>query len=121
MSDDLKDLVNRIESSLNNLVTLEIITAVGQVIFKPQKDQAQGSGISYPDIDYNKKPKVILTKINLLQGDIKTIYDEEFVTGSYTGLRDFHADREKEGYEIVHKNLAALKELLDMVKKFIEG
>ncbi len=121
MSDDMKDLVNRIQSSLNNLVTLEIITAVGQVIFKPQKDQAQGSEISYPDIDYNKNPKVILTKIDLLQGDIKTIYDEEFVTGSYTGLRDFHADREKEGYEIVHKNLAALKELLDMVRKFIEG
>ncbi len=121
MSNNLNALVTKIKDSLNNLVTLEIITAVGQVRLKPKSGSSQDPERSFPDLDYDKNPKVILTKIDLLQGDIKTVFHEEFVTGNYQSLKDFHADREKEGYEIVHKNLAALKELLEMVQDWLGG
>lgn len=62
--------------SLENLVTLEIVTAVGH-IRAATEDKAADTEQSFPDIDYNKNPKMILTKINLLQGDIKTVYHEE--------------------------------------------
>lgn len=121
MSNNLNDLITKIKDSLNNLVTLEIITAVGQVRFRPKAGSSQDTESGFPDLDYEKNPKVILTKINLLQGDIKTVFHEEFVTGDYQSLKDFHAAREKEGYEIVHKNIEAIKELLQMVRGFLEG
>ena len=109
-----RELKKKIWESIKNLVTLEIITAVGQVCHRHDGENSeQETGL--PDLDYDNDPKVILTKIDLLQGDIKTIYNEEFVTGNYQGLREFHAQREKEGYEIIQKNIIALKELLNLL------
>jgi len=113
-----KDLKTRIRESIRNLATLEIITAVGHVRFVHEDDPENGAG--KPDLDYERDPKVILTKIDLLQGDIKTVYNEEFVTGNYQALRDFHAEREKEGYDIVLKNIAALERLLNLVNAHSE-
>lgn len=110
MSQDLK---SRIKASLQNLVTLEIVTAVGQVAFEAGEGETPAR--SLPDLDHGADPKVILTKIDLLQGDITTVYNEEFVTGNYQCLRDFHAAREKEGHDIIQKNIAALERLLALV------
>lgn len=104
-----EDLRTRIRRSIKNLTTLEIITAVGRIRYH-KKDGEFG-----PDLDYDQDPKAILTKIDLLQGDIKTVYNEEFVTGNYQALRDFHGQREKEGYEIIQKNIAALERLLSLI------
>ena len=111
----LKDLKNRIRESIQNLVTLEIVTAVGHVAFKT--DDAGGRR---PDLDYERDPKVILTQIDLLQGDIKTVYNEEFVTGNYQSLKEFHAQREQQGYEMIQKNMAAIERLLTLVNAHIE-
>jgi len=110
MPDDLKA---RIRRSLANLTTLEIITAVGHVRYGA-KDGGEG-GRDFPDLDYDRDPKVMLSKIDLLQGDIKTIFNEEFVTGNYQGLRDFHEAREKEGHEIIRKNMEALERLWNLI------
>jgi hypothetical protein len=104
---DLITLMSDIKNSLEHLVTLEIITAVGAIKVNDDKG---------PDLDYDKAPKMILTKINLLQGDIKTVFDEEFVTGPYQALREFHGAREKEGYQLVQNNIAALERLFQFVK-----
>jgi len=100
-------LMDKIKKAADNLVTLEIITAVGNVALQTDKK---------PDIDFSQNPKVILTKIDLLQGDITTIFNEEYVTGSYQSLRDFHAAREKQGHEIVEANIAALTKLFELAK-----
>jgi hypothetical protein len=104
---DWSSFLNKIQAALENSVTLEIITAVGQIKGGPEKNA---------EIDWTKNPTVMLTKINLLQGDIETVFDPAYVTGDYQALRDFHADREKEGYDIVQKNLQALKELFNLAK-----
>lgn len=115
---DLGQLLKKIEDALKNLVTMEIITAVGGVKFKSSSNK--GTEENLPDIDPNSNPKVILTKIDLLQGDIKTVFNEEFVTGNYQCLREFHADREKQGHEIVTKNIEAIKALIGIIKEFPE-
>lgn len=117
MSEDLK---RRIRDSLNNLVTLEIITAVGHVRLKPDAESTGENDRDYPDIDYERDPKMILTKIDLLQGDIKTVYNEEFVTGNYKDLREFHAEREKEGHRIIMQNISVLEKLLKLISEFTE-
>lgn len=110
MSDDLK---TRIRRSLENLTTLEIITAVGHVRYRPGEGAEEDR--RFPDLDYERDPKVILSKIDLLQGDIKTVYNEEFVTGDYQGLREFHAAREREGHDIIRKNMEALERLWNLI------
>ncbi|MDM8536289.1 hypothetical protein QUF70_06010 [Desulfobacterales bacterium HSG17] len=115
-----KDLKTKIKESIQNLTTLEIITAVGQVKHKSKGDTEENQN-SLPDLDYEHEPKIILTKIDLLQGDIKTVYNEEFVTGNYQNLRDFHAEREKQGYEIIQKNINALERLLNLVNAHSEA
>ncbi len=113
-----KDLKKKIMESIENLVTLDIMTAVGHVA-GPAGGSEEGRNL--PDLDYEKNPKMILTKINLLQGDIKTVYHEAFVTGEYQELRAFHATREKEGYKIVLQNIAVLERLLKMITEHSEG
>ena len=103
----LGGFLSEIKDALNNLKTLEIVTAVGQV--------TRTENPRFIDIDWDKDPKVALTKIDLLQGDITTAYDSEFVTGNYQSLKQFHADREKEGHEIIRKNIDAVKALGNLV------
>lgn len=110
MSKELKD---KIRESIKNLVTLEIITAVGDI--RHSAEDSEEDSAHLPDIDYDLDPKIILTKIDLLQGDIKTVYNEEFVTGKYQALREFHAEREKQGYEIIEKNIAVLERLMSLI------
>lgn len=112
----LTDLINRIKDALENLVTLEIITAVGQVKFKSGPEGDKG----LPDLDYSKNPKVILTKINLLQGDIKTVYDPEFVTGNLQELKAFHKTREDQGNEIIKNNLERLQQLFNLASELLK-
>ncbi|MFQ5631401.1 MAG: hypothetical protein ACE5I1_21725 [bacterium] len=106
----LKALIDRIKVALENLVTLEIITAVGQVDFNAPNG---------PDLDITKDPKTILTKINLIQGDIKTVYDPEFVTGNYKELKAFHQTREEQGNQIIMDNLDALMKLFGLAKDLL--
>jgi hypothetical protein len=108
-----EEFKQKILDAIMNLVTLEIVTAVGHVV---AKDDSGG-----PDIaDFEKTP-MILTKIDLLQGDIKTVFSEEFVTGPYKDLKAFHADREKEGHAIIDKNIAALKALVEFVSEYLSN
>ncbi len=105
------DLMDRIKKSLKNLITLEIITTVGQVELTINEDNE----ISVTGIKDSKDCKSIWTTINLLEGDISTVYDPEYVTGQYHALRDFHKAREDQGHQIIKDNIAALKELYKLV------
>jgi hypothetical protein len=109
-------LKQRILNAFDNLTTLEIVTAVGHAI---RRQDAEGAGGL--DLDFDRDPKIILTKINLLQGDIKTVYHEAFVTGEYADLKAFHAEREREGYALVRQNIETLERLLKLANDHLEG
>lgn len=117
MSDTLNELIDSIKEAMANLVTLEIVTAVGNVKFQPKSAEEEKIVAT---IDYSKEPKAILTKIDLLQGDVQTVFHEEFVTGNYKELKKFHTAREKQAHEIVKDNLAALERLFQLTKKLVE-
>lgn len=101
----MSTLAERIKQSLANLVTLEIVTAVGP----PRPD---GSGPDYA------QDKVMSSKINLLEGDITNVIDPAFVTGELESLRAFHEGQVDKGEEIVHNNLKALRELYEMAVEY---
>jgi hypothetical protein len=98
-------LSEKIEKSLANLVTLEIVTAVGRT---------DGTTL---EPDY-AQDRVMTSKIDLLQGDVTNVIDEAFVSGELAPLRAFHESQVLKGQQIVHDNLAALKALYEMAREY---
>jgi hypothetical protein len=100
------ELMNDIKNALKELITLKIVTAVGPI-------QLDGAG--NPKATCDISTRLILTEINLLQGDITTKISPEFVTGEYQNLRDFHMSRVSEAQDIVQKNIAAIKSMVELI------
>lgn len=104
--DENESILEWILKSLGDMVSLEIKTLVGETTINP-KDNTP---------NYPTRPKAMYTKIHLLDGDITTIYDPEFITGEYTSLREFHQEREKQGQQIIQDNLKAIHGLIKLLK-----
>lgn len=104
--DNNEGILEKITKALTDLVTLEIKTMVGEMTFN------QSAVPNFP-----AKPKAMYSKIDLLQGDITTVYDPEFITGEFTSLREFHQEREKQGQEIIQGNIKALQSLVKLIKE----
>lgn len=117
MADDtktkLEGLKTKIINALEELVTLKITTIVGQVTIKPDG--------CIDNLDFSKEHNIIMTKINLLDGDVMTVIDKAFVTGEYQTLKEFHSSREKEAQNIVKQNIEAIERLLKFVNDHIQG
>jgi hypothetical protein len=103
----LTDVMTEIKNGVKQLQTLEVRTVVG-----PSKwDEAAQKII--PDVT----AKIIMTSINLIQGDITTAFDQEFLADPLNKVRDFHMEREKRAQEIINGNINALKELVNLLIK----
>jgi len=106
-----KELIDKLEASLENLITLEIVTSVGTV--SPTKRNKEGKREDpVPDLN----AKLMRTRINLLEGDITTELDAEFVTGEYKELRTFHAAREQQAADIINRNIQAVAALIALIR-----
>jgi len=99
------DIIKKIQDHIEKMVTLEITTAVGEVTMDPATGKATVDG------------PAMVSKIDLLQGDILTGMHTEFVTGQYVDLRAFHEERVKAGQAIVEGNIKALQALIELFKK----
>ena len=108
---NLEDLGEKIKDGLARLVTLEIVTVIGE-IEKVPVDEVQESRWR---AKASSAEKGILTKIDLLQGDITTIIPESFFSDERKALREHHNEREKQGLDIVRQNIAAVKELWNLI------
>ncbi len=97
----LDTIVDRAEQ----LVNLQIVTAIGQVGWDEARDA--------PDI---KSSKAIYSNVNLLQGDIRTFVDEGFFDDRFASLREFHQKQEQRGHLIIKDNIQALKDLVGLVR-----
>jgi hypothetical protein len=101
-----KSLFDQIKEGIGSLKTLEIRTIIGKFKWDDKTKQ-----ITYQEGEV----KVILTQIDLLDGDITTAFSEDFLKEPYDKIREYHADREKRGQEIINGNLKALQELLNLI------
>ncbi len=97
--------LEKIEKALNELMVLNIRTVVGEFA-----QDAEGKLQYQAD-----KAHVILTQINLLQGDITTALGEEFLRPPLEDVRDFHASRERQARDIVRSNFQTLVEIANAV------
>lgn len=100
---DLKTILD----ALDKLVSLEIVTSVGDVKYKNNKFE----------IAFDANPKVLYSKIDLLQGDITTVMNKDYVSGDYQALRTFHEEQITRGQDIIKQNIEAAKALASALKK----
>lgn len=98
------EITDKVKKAIDELVTLRIVTSVGTV------DASSGK----PEIDYKNNPKVMLSKIDLLQGDIEISIDEVYLDEKYAQLMAIHSENTKEAREIIHSNIEALKKLVQL-------
>jgi hypothetical protein len=94
------EFASKLQTALEKLITLEIVTTVGVV-----------SAGDKPD----PQAKTMRTRIDLAAGDITTEIDPAFLTGDYAALRDFHAAREKQATDIINGNIDMLQRLFNLV------
>jgi len=110
MAEEKRSLTEIIKDKIDNLKTLEIRTSVGNFKWNEEKKK----------IDYKEdEVKVIMTQIDLLEGDIKTTFSEDFLKEPYDKILDFHAEKEKRGQEIMENNLKAVRQLFDLAVKIL--
>jgi hypothetical protein len=100
---DKEALVKRLLETAEKLVTLEIVTVVGTYDGKTNQPGANS--------------KMMRTRMNLLEGDRITEVDPEFVTGPLSSLRDFHAQAEKQGHDIIKGNIEAIEKMLGLLER----
>ena len=100
---DKEGLVKKLLETVEKLVTLEIVTVVGT--YDGKTDQL------------GPNSKMMRTRLNLLQGDKITEVDPEFVNGQLSALRDFHAQAEKQGHDIIKGNIEAIEKMLALLER----
>ena len=101
------NLIDKILDKIEDLQTLRICTLIGDV-----KLDETGKKLTFPE----EGPKIV-TQIDLLTGDITTVFNEDFLEPPLDKIRDYHAEREKQSNEIIRSNIKALMELIDLFKK----
>ncbi len=102
------NLSQAIVNGINDLKTLEIKTIVGNFTWDDTTKK----------ITYDAgQAKVIISQIDLLQGDVTTAFSPDFLQPPYDEVRKYHAEREKQGHDIIKANIAALQELVSLLLK----
>jgi hypothetical protein len=107
-----KDILTMLEDALEELVTLEIVTAVGPVAPSPPPD-ASGKR---PKAALDPSAKVMRTRIDVLHSAVTTEIDPAFATGDYQNLRAFHADREKQATDLFKGHVDTIKSIFELIK-----
>jgi len=100
--------VSNIETRISKLATLEIKTIIGD--FEVSEDAQIKVNTNIPN-------HIISSKINLIDGDMTTYISEELVKEKYGWIRDFHAQKELKGHEIVNGNIKAIISLFDLYRQ----
>lgn len=98
----VEEVIKDIAENIGELYTLKIQTVMGNM-------ETDGNG----EIRFkpNQEVKGMTSKINLLDGDIRTELSEEFYQ-KYPELVQFHQSREAKGSQIIENNILTLKTIV---------
>lgn len=103
----IDDILQKIENGLQDLTQLKIQTVMGKLEIDDNKQ-----------IDFSPGQEIegIISKIDLIDGDITTQITEKFYQ-KYPELVQFHQSREAKGNEIIEGNVLALSAIVSALKE----
>ncbi len=101
--------------ALGEAIELEITT---WVVERPADD----SGTEVQSGDRPKPPpgQRMMTRINIVDGDIENEIGRDFIDGPYAGLRDFHLQEVDKGVDIIKQNLENLQNLFETLSDSLD-
>lgn len=101
--------------AIENVSELKVRTLVGEFDYKPV------DGSNKYEIQFKSGANIegMVSKINLVTGDIDTEISPKFAT-DYEQLREFHLAKETQSHEIIRKNMEALKEIAVTIADLIK-
>ena len=100
----------KIAEVIDNVTTLKITTVIGNV-------KLSNEGQIPAALAYDGAVKVLVSHIDLLQGDFTTVLPAEVLTdASYQALQTFHAAQVQEGRNLVKANLDMLHDLFSKIQ-----
>jgi hypothetical protein len=104
------DIVDIMKTAIADVVELEIETSVFD------------ASSSFRDESQTAKPENrLLTRINLIDGDIKNEVGSKFIgDGPYAELREFHLSQVKESREIIQKNIESIQKLYEILMAMLK-
>ncbi len=107
----LDKFMARLESAVNDMVELKVITAVGNISVEVINTTEDGITTS-TRTETHKDSRAIISDIDLIDGDIMTAIDNVFITDdAYADIRNEHLARVNDAQAIVSRNINVLKEL----------
>lgn len=115
------NLYNKIEAAIEDLATLKIVTAVGDVTISENNATVDGKTNKTRSEKY-ENAKAIITRIDLIDGDMETTIDKVFASDSdaaYSTIYKDHMARINEAQDIVEKNIAVLKTLINAISDIL--
>lgn len=104
-------------NGLKDLSTLTVKTYVGKFdIVEPGINGATRFNLA-PDPNCKK----IVSMVNLIDGDIQTGMDEDFLAAPYDQMRAYHTQRETQAHAIVTENVKVVKELVGLAVSYMKS
>jgi len=99
-------LLEKINHIVTELTRLDVVTVVGAVALTVDSD----SNIKFA-LPNDTAARAIITRVNLVSGDIQNVIHPDFVAGDLASMRDFHSAQVTQGHEVIVNNIKALREL----------
>ncbi len=106
-----KTIFAKLEAIITDFANLEIKTVVGDGV-TVERDTSDKEFT----VILGEGSKAIASKVSLLDGDISTFFNSEFITGEYKELQAFHEKQITNGNDIITKNIKMLKDLAEWFK-----
>jgi hypothetical protein len=110
---DWEKLRGKLVTTVENIVTLKVITVVGNV--SVDIEMAAGAPKSTVTIT-EKNAKALCSTIDLAQGDIINVIPPAYADEAGQWIRDYHDAAARQGVSIIKDNLAAIGHLVDVLK-----
>ena len=106
MNEKIDKIIDDIVEKITDLTVLNIETLMGNLEVGPD---------GKVDLKPAEEVEGIVSKIDLIDGDIKTHMTETFYK-NYPELVQFHQSREAKGHEIIENNMEALKTIIGALR-----
>lgn len=106
-------LLEKINHIVTELTRLDVVTVVGAASVTVDSE----SNIKF-NLPNDTTPRAMITRVNLVSGDVQNVIHPDFVAGDLASMRDFHTAQVTQGHEVIVNNIKALRELaLDLGDK----
>lgn len=103
--------LTNLKEAFEDLKDLKIITVIGPM----EVGIGENQEITY-ESPANGSAKLMVTRIDLIDGDVINIVDPAFVNGDLQNIREFHNEQVQKGNDIIVRNIDAIISLAEKIR-----